>query len=160
MVKSPATGSGNSAACAIPVVTSQSHAVVHAALIGFLSDWSEVRGKKRELPKRITPGWIRTSNLRFRRPMLYPVELQVRLRFMIGSERGKVNAGSQRGQEVRLCYGMIIVYNNRTILRRRNASEERTAHGLGRAIGARRRADFPGGHRLFSSFLLRLHLGR
>src|SRR5438874_1216479 len=23
-----------------------------------------------------TPGWIRTSNLRFRRPMLYPVELQ------------------------------------------------------------------------------------
>src|SRR4051794_30289163 len=25
----------------------------------------------------ITPGWIRTSNLRFRRPMLYPVELQV-----------------------------------------------------------------------------------
>ena len=25
-----------------------------------------------------TPGWIRTSNLRFRRPMLYPVELRVR----------------------------------------------------------------------------------
>jgi hypothetical protein len=26
----------------------------------------------------ITPDWIRTSNLRFRRPMLYPVELRVR----------------------------------------------------------------------------------
>src|SRR4051794_30491209 len=25
-----------------------------------------------------TPGWVRTSNLRFRRPMLYPVELRVR----------------------------------------------------------------------------------
>jgi hypothetical protein len=25
-----------------------------------------------------TPDWIRTSNLRFRRPMLYPVELRVR----------------------------------------------------------------------------------
>ncbi len=28
----------------------------------------------------ITPDWIRTSNLRFRRPMLYPVELRVRMR--------------------------------------------------------------------------------
>jgi hypothetical protein len=26
-----------------------------------------------------TPDWIRTSNLRFRRPMLYPVELRVRV---------------------------------------------------------------------------------
>jgi hypothetical protein len=26
----------------------------------------------------ITPDWIRTSNLRFRRPMLYPIELRVR----------------------------------------------------------------------------------
>ena len=24
-----------------------------------------------------TPDWIRTSNLRFRRPMLYPIELRV-----------------------------------------------------------------------------------
>ena len=27
-----------------------------------------------------TPDWIRTSNLRFRRPMLYPIELRVRMR--------------------------------------------------------------------------------
>ena len=26
-----------------------------------------------------TPHWIRTSNLRFRRPMLYPIELGVRV---------------------------------------------------------------------------------
>ena len=27
-----------------------------------------------------TPDWARTSNLRFRRPMLYPIELQVQIR--------------------------------------------------------------------------------
>ena len=26
-----------------------------------------------------TPGWTRTSNLRFRRPLLYPIELQGRM---------------------------------------------------------------------------------
>ena len=32
-----------------------------------------------------TPDWIRTSNLRFRRPMLYPVELRVRRNLVAGS---------------------------------------------------------------------------
>ncbi len=53
--------------------------------------WSEIQLEKPEALRqprrrktkfcsrldRNTPGWIRTSNLRFRRPMLYPVELQV-----------------------------------------------------------------------------------
>ena len=35
---------------------------------------------------RNTPKWIRTINLRFRRPMLYPVELWVRGGFVLGVE--------------------------------------------------------------------------
>jgi hypothetical protein len=38
---------------------------------------STVRPGKTLVFRPSTPGWARTINLRFRRPMLYPIELQV-----------------------------------------------------------------------------------
>ena len=44
---------------------------------GFQRDPSELRQRARRLQS--APDWIRTSDLRFRRPALYPAELRARV---------------------------------------------------------------------------------
>src|SRR5262249_21007322 len=41
-----------------------------------------------------TPGRIRTCNLRFRRPMLYPVELQVQQRLRVLDNQARARRGA------------------------------------------------------------------
>jgi hypothetical protein len=47
-----------------------------------------------------TPERIRTSNLRFRRPMLYPIELRVLERFVKDTELGQSPEGPTLGKSV------------------------------------------------------------
>ena len=70
-----------------------------------LPEFSTTRGQR--CRKSSTPGGIRTPNPRFRRPMLYPVELRMHAAAIVRIRRGRsrLDHGDVNGRARRFCTG-------------------------------------------------------